>query len=268
MTVMKLTLSNTGLIFLFLIPLLTIAHIAKSQSNVLLTYKSTLAKNGYAPMYHELYSNDSLSFFRVIKRFLPENVVTDDETGTVIVNTERPDSIEPVVVSEISRKLIHTKTFLTKNHGESYEKVIYTEPFSINWSLGVEVKKIGQYECKKATAMFRGRHYTAWFTEQIPLSAGPWKFHGLPGAIVEIYDDKKFVSFNLEKIEIPFDGSKNIPFKINSKNTISAKSFFEKRKDYNEKSEKVFLKKLLSKFPRGATIEETAYESTEIEIDF
>ena len=265
---MKLKLSKTGHIFLFLIPLLIIAHVAKSQSNVLLTYKSTLAKNGYAPMYHELYSNDSLSIFQVVKRFLPENVLTDDETGVVIVNTEKPDSIEPVVVSEINRKLIHTKTFLTKNHGESYEKVIYQEPFSINWSLGAEVKKIGQYKCKKATAVFRGRHYTAWFTEQIPLSTGPWKFHGLPGAIVEIYDDKKFVSFELEKIEIPYNGSKNIPFMINSKNMISVKNFFERREDYNEKSEKIFLEKLLSKLPRGATIEETAYESTEIEINF
>jgi len=55
---------------------------------------------------------------------------------------------------------------------------------------------------------------------------------------------------------------------INSKNMISVKNFFERREDYNEKSEKIFLEKLLSKLPRGATIEETAYESTEIEINF
>lgn len=35
---------------------------------------------------------------------------------------------------------------------------------------------------------FRGRDYIAWFTEEIPVSKGPYKFNGLPGLIVLIHD--------------------------------------------------------------------------------
>ena len=35
---------------------------------------------------------------------------------------------------------------------------------------------------------FRGRTYKAWYTMEIEIEEGPWKFHGLPGLIVEIAD--------------------------------------------------------------------------------
>lgn len=50
------------------------------------------------------------------------------------------------------------------------------------------------YECGKATAEFAGRKYTAWFTSEIPLPFGPYKFGGLPGLILKIEDaEKQFV---------------------------------------------------------------------------
>ena len=42
---------------------------------------------------------------------------------------------------------------------------------------------------------FRGRTYEAWFTTEIPVKDGPWKFHGLPGLILEVYDIQKHYSF-------------------------------------------------------------------------
>jgi GLPGLI family protein len=89
------------------------------------------------------------------------------------------------------------------------------------WELGTETKKIGQYTCYKATmtkedtsidwgSMFgRGRNntakkdstktdakesapkkrilsITAWYTPQVPVSAGPDTYWGLPGLILEL----------------------------------------------------------------------------------
>ena len=41
----------------------------------------------------------------------------------------------------------------------------------------------------------------AWFTSEIPIQRGPWKFGGLPGLIVKISDAKKEYNFELVKLE-------------------------------------------------------------------
>ncbi len=77
--------------------------------------------------------------------------------------------------------------------GEHYR---YQEELpNFNWVISTEQKKIWDYTCQKATCDFRGRIYEAWFTTEIPVKDGPWKFHGLPGLILEVYDIQKHYSF-------------------------------------------------------------------------
>lgn len=56
-------------------------------------------------------------------------------------------------------------------------------------------KKILEYICIKATTNFRGSNITAYFTKELPYSAGPYKFYGLPGLILEIKEDNKNHNF-------------------------------------------------------------------------
>lgn len=71
------------------------------------------------------------------------------------------------------------------------------EPLAqIDWEITSETKEIGGFSTKKATATFRGRKYEAWFCEDIPLQAGPWKLQGLPGLILEAKDTSGEVQFN------------------------------------------------------------------------
>jgi GLPGLI family protein len=64
----------------------------------------------------------------------------------------------------------------------------------IQWNLNDTLqKKILDFNCKAATAYFRGRQYIAYYTEELPFSSGPWKFVGLPGLILEVFTtDRKF----------------------------------------------------------------------------
>jgi GLPGLI family protein len=60
-----------------------------------------------------------------------------------------------------------------------------------NWKIQNDTLTVIDYLCQKATCSFRGKNYTAWFTTDIPINNGPWKFGGLPGLILTVYDDRR-----------------------------------------------------------------------------
>lgn len=79
---------------------------------------------------------------------------------------------------------------------------LYKEPWpSMQWTLSNEQQTICGYQCQKATCHWRGRDYVAWFTSAIPLKSGPWKFGGLPGLIMKIYDTKHLYTWEAVAVE-------------------------------------------------------------------
>ena len=61
----------------------------------------------------------------------------------------------------------------------------YEEPMpDFHWELTDSVVTILGYECRGAQCDFRGRHWTAFYCEDIPVMEGPWKLCGLPGLIM------------------------------------------------------------------------------------
>jgi GLPGLI family protein len=75
----------------------------------------------------------------------------------------------------------------------------------IQWNLCDGQKDILGYNCQKAECRFRGRDYIAWYTVDIPLSSGPYKFRGLPGLILGISDAAN--DYNWECIGIQKEGN-------------------------------------------------------------
>lgn len=75
----------------------------------------------------------------------------------------------------------------------------YKEPIIKNWKLIDGTKVINTFNCKKAEVTFKGRNWIAWYSPEIPLPYGPYKFSGLPGLIVKIADDKEEYDFELVK---------------------------------------------------------------------
>ncbi|WP_421919152.1 GLPGLI family protein [Marinifilum sp.] len=93
-------------------------------------------------------------------------------------------------------------------------QLLLKEPLNLfEWKPGMDTKTILGYTCHKATCNFRGRNYEAWFTRDIPFKAAPWKFHGLPGAILEVYSTDEYCSWVAEGLEIrPFKKEIELPF--------------------------------------------------------
>lgn len=78
----------------------------------------------------------------------------------------------------------------------------YSEEIPIqNWTILNDTLTVCGYLCQKATCDFRGRSYAAWFTMDIPIDNGPWKFGGLPGLILKVYDSNHLYNFECVKIE-------------------------------------------------------------------
>lgn len=127
---------------------------------------------------------------------------------------------------------------------------IISEPKGIIWDLQNEKKKIGSLTCQKAVTRFRGRDYTAWFTINIPIPAGPWKLNGLPGLILEAYDDKREVNFLFKSIHYNVKPQEKLDIVNSSDKLISLKDFVIKKDSIaNARRENV-----KSRLPRGITV--------------
>lgn len=99
------------------------------------------------------------------------------------------------------------------------ELFLITRP-KLKWKIQKETKKIGRYNCFKATTEIivntKGRKQliTVWFTPNIPISLGPLGYDGLPGLILELEVHKKIyyvkkITLNPKeviKIEEPTNG--------------------------------------------------------------
>ncbi|WP_185290738.1 GLPGLI family protein [Chryseobacterium lactis] len=73
-----------------------------------------------------------------------------------------------------------------------------------NWKILSDKEKIGGFTAQKAVCNFGGRKWVAWFTTDLPIQDGPYKFCGLPGLIVKLEDVTHSHSFELK-------GNKKLP---------------------------------------------------------
>lgn len=190
-----------------------------------------------------LYTSKNYSFYKVE----PPTIETKDKSKDgerIVLDSNNKDDLaffSEIIINNKEKKLterLYENIFLKK-----YYAVEENLPV-MKWKILNEEKKIKNYQCKKAQITFRGRFYTAWYTEKIPVSSGPWKFNGLPGLILSVSDKDGVYKWDVNSITFPYNG-KDIDFKkivINDKKfkVISYKDFDTKRiKAINDKIELV-----------------------------
>ena len=74
------------------------------------------------------------------------------------------------------------------------------------WMVLDEWREVLGYRVRRAECSFRGRDYVAWFAPDLPLSDGPWKFCGLPGLILEVYDTRLQYHYVLQGLSVADSG--------------------------------------------------------------
>lgn len=104
----------------------------------------------------------------------------------------------------------------------------FESPDKLDWQIdNKSTSIIGGYKCNKATVSVGGKKFIAWFTYDIPISDGPYKFRGLPGLILKINEDNNYIGFDvisIKKSVIPIEQKKGLE--------ISKDQFILKRKEY------------------------------------
>ncbi len=83
-----------------------------------------------------------------------------------------------------------------------YERIgggayFFEEDNDFQWKITNDRIRLGGYQVQKATCRFKGRNYTAWYSNDLPISDGPYKFKGLPGLILRISDDDDYFNFTV-----------------------------------------------------------------------
>lgn len=162
-----------------------------------------------------------LDVFDTYAVFQSENLFKKDSISA----TSNPYALFGLPKPEFKYKIIQTngssKYFV--DYSPSHRFYII-ENEKLNWIfVNDSVKKIDTYSCKLATTKFKGRTYFAWYSLELPISFGPYKFRGLPGLIMEVYDDKKqyhFQMLSIKKINALSDYTENTKYKQISKQDL------------------------------------------------
>lgn len=228
--------------FLFLfIPSFLVAQ-SKGKISDYLNYKITYQLS-YQPDSTNVESRKSESMLL----YIGDNISKFSSAGTAIgdslMNTINRNNKSSAEFARIRSLIPHTdiehviykgipKNKITVTQNIATDELKYTLNKNLfNWKIHPETKQVAGYKAQKATTEFAGRNYTAWFTSEIPIPDGPYKFNGLPGLIVKIADNKDHYVFEL----IQFINLKTpIPFKFDENDYIHTKQakFLELKKQY------------------------------------
>lgn len=218
---------------------------------------------------YNLYFNDSASLYQAeVKNTTETDKIEENkldsgqnkvkETSIVVGS----DSVGDLVYNNLKENYILCRESVLENQKLVY--YLYEDPTALKWQLVDSFKKISGYKCQKAITAFRGRNYEAWFTSEISLSFGPWKFGGLPGLILEVYDNTGQVYFNAENIVIPYKEAQLKVIKPNEDQQITHQEYVAKSKSIADDA----LKAILARLPKGTKINSTKIEVNGLEMDY
>jgi len=249
--------------YFFLAIILLLSSTIFGQKKTYLKANYTYSNFGLKEFYNielEVLGKESLSTFKRMDS--TETSAHMDDTGVGRFTKVVKDSIGKKYYKNLTTKEIVFRDFATKN-GNFLPYIVKEDLPAMNWELGSEEKKFGNYTCKKAELKFRGREFEVWYTSEIPTIHGPWKFHGLPGLIVQIESKDTNIKFSLNSIATKNNTSVELKIPSNGKE-ISFKEYAS----YKNNSTDELLKKLYAKLPRGARITVNSVTDHNIEKTF
>ena len=171
----------------------------------------------------QLYSSDSLA--RIYEDLSPSMMLAL-KYPSIVEHTNYINFYDAYYTDLVKNKVIYTGRIVSENFR-------YSEDIpDLKWELCDTTQVIMGLLSQKAKCHFRGRDYIAWFSPEVPVYLGPWKFSGLPGLILLVYDTENKFSFRATHINEASSGNISIP--QYDFTDISRKEFLKIRRQYIE----------------------------------
>ncbi|WP_312822037.1 GLPGLI family protein [Epilithonimonas sp.] len=149
-------------------------------------YKKDSTENNLTKEYYHLDINPKETLFYDRTFFESDSIIKSNPNGGFPA-----PNMNNIVLHKKGTKLFEDYEFI------GWDVIKRASEPEQSWTLTDEKKKLGNLEIQKAVSNWGGRKWTAWFAKEIPFSEGPQKFHGLPGLIVILEDERHNYSFKL-----------------------------------------------------------------------
>jgi len=141
-----------------------------------------------------LLKNDEISYFESLAKYkydtLKTSLVQQGAGGF-------PSPKETWKLQTLISKDLKSQTTISEEN--FFDKVYFTtytcKPV---WKILSEKSTFFNYSVQKAETHFGGRKWIAWFTNEVPINDGPYKFFDLPGLILKISDSEENFIFEIK----------------------------------------------------------------------
>lgn len=198
-----------------------------------LTYQPDSTNPSFKKIDLELLLNNEGSLFRSVRKGINDSALYAEKKTSQGMLVMRP-------VNKFNYQIVkrngHIKTYDSPFGPslEGKEDIYYYEEQQrdLDWQIKEDTLMIDDILCQRADLIFGGRHWIAWFAPEIPISDGPYKFCGLSGLIVSIYDAQEYWRFDMVSLR---NVNKEVVIHFENWYTFSAttkKKLFKERRDF------------------------------------
>lgn len=196
-------------------------------------FKNKVAKELEKGQKNILFVLDGDSFFKSVPI---ANIVLEEEAKRVDDNTITQNRYENVI--------IQTKIYSKKGDKGLYQYHNFDNDEFYHYSIlkfdqieyKDDVEYIENYKCKLVEASSMGSVFRIWYTEDVPISAGPYAFNQFPGLVLKV-ESSTFLIF---ATKVSNEGKKEDFESINPKlKVLNDDEFMNRRSDYQIEKSKV-----------------------------
>lgn len=232
-------MSHRSIILIFLVSFFGYSQ----QNSIIASYQFS---SQFTSRVETLTANQKNAFYQVVnKSFLKDNLKPSvTSNGDVVKVIDYKDNIYANFIFSNNQDFSYI-TYL-KNKNDTL--LVLDDAPIMDWKLKEEKVKIGEFNCMKAELDFRGRKWIAYYTLDIPIPFGPFKFKGLPGLIVSMESSSHGDTLKWSLLSLKTDSFLEVPLPNSFEGeNVTLKEVLEseyvKREDQN--------KRVMTKLGRG-----------------